>query len=207
MGFRASFLKHTGYVTCHSEVFLHVLNKFDVHAPMSVLLIGVGNGGSLQIWRDMLPEGSVVIGIDENPDCASLDLDIHCGPINDRAWLERVLAATMFDMIIDSTGEASGATWPWLKVGGFLIMEPYDDVKVRELMDAITSDTYTWLPYEEILGVIYQPKVVMVEKRNPRVVPYLDIVVGVGDPIVAESVFTDAGAKRVTVPAEVLEKL
>lgn len=207
MGFRASFLKHQGNLVCHSEVFLHVMSRFDFGAPMSILLQGVANGGSLQMWRTILPEGSTIVAIDSDPRCADLDLGVRVGDSSDRVWLETTLGSKMFDIVIDATGEATGHTWPWLKVGGFLIMEPYDDVKIRELMDAVTEDTYAWLPYEEVLGIVYQPKVVMIEKRNPRVVPYLDIMVGDGDPIVPASVYSDAGAKRVTVPAEVLEKL
>jgi hypothetical protein len=57
------------------------------------------------------------------------------------------------------------------------------------------------------MTIHYQPEVVMIEKRNPRVVPYLDIIVGQSDPVVPESVYTDRGGKRVKIAPELLEKL
>jgi hypothetical protein len=188
-------------------MFLFVANRFDLSHPMNILLIGVKNGGSVQVWRSIVAEGSRVIAVDADLACSDLDIDVHVGDVHDRAWLETVLENTVFDLIIDSTGNASGVTWPWLKVGGFLLIENYVDERVRELMTAITTDTYTWLPYEEILGVTYHPHIALVEKRNPRVVPYLDIIVGSEDPIVPEAVFTAAGGKRVTVSKELLENL
>ena len=207
MGFRASFLKHEGYITCHSEIFLHVMNRFDMSQPLSVLLIGVDNGGSLQIWRDLAVEGSSIIAVDERPECRELNLGVEIGRVGDRSWFQGVASGLSFDLIIDSMGHADGAAWPWLKVGGFYVVEHYDNERVLELMKGLVNDSATWLPYEEILSITYQPEVVIVEKRNPRVVPYLDIIVGHGAPVVDESVYVERGGKRVTVSTEVLEKL
>jgi hypothetical protein len=97
--------------------------------------------------------------------------------------------------------------WPWIKVGGLLIFEGYEHRYLSDLAYAAGHDVDTWIPYEEIMCVTLFPQIAVVEKRNPRVVPYLDIIVGEGDPVVPESVYTELGAKRVTVPPEVLEKL
>ena len=207
MGFRATFLTHEGFTTCHSEIFLHVMDRLTAGPVMSVLLIGVDNGGSLQIWRDALAEGSTVMALDERPECADLGLDVHVGRTGDRAWLEETLGASQFDLIIDSMGHANGDVWPWLKVGGFMAVEHYDDARMRELMTAMVQDKTTWLPYDEVLGVQYYPHLVLIEKRNPRVVPYLDIVVGSEAPVVDETIYVERGAKRITVSKEVLEKL
>ena len=43
--------------------------------PISLLEIGVQNGGSLQVWNKYLPPGSQIVGIDINPDCARLELN------------------------------------------------------------------------------------------------------------------------------------
>ena len=207
MGFRASFLKHEGLAACHSEVFLHVMSRLVANDPVRLLMIGVDNGGSVEIWRDSLPDGSLVVALDERSECADLGLGVHVGRTGDRQWLESVLGDTMFDLIIDSMGHANGNVWPWLRVGGFFAVEHYDDQRVRELMTAIVEDKPTWLPYEEVLGVQYYPHVVLIEKRNPRVVPYLDILIGDQAPVVDLDVYTQRGAKRVTVSKETLEKL
>jgi len=171
-----------------------------------MLLIGVDNGGSKQVWEQILPEGSLVVAVDDRDECRQLD-GVHVGRLTDRSWLETTLENTMFDVVIDSMGHANGATWPWLKVGGFFIVEHYDDGRVKELMHAIVNDENTWLPYEEVLGVQYYPNLVVIEKRNPRVVPYLDIIVGQDAPVVDEFVYAERGGKRVTVPKETLENL
>lgn len=207
MGFRASFLKHQGYVTSHSEIFLNVLDRFAPLTPVNVLLIGVDNGGSLQVWREMLPEGSTVVGVDERQECAELGLGVHVGKVCDRVWLEKTLGSTMFDLIIDSMGHADGSVWPWLKVKGLFVVEHYDPQRVQHLMAAVANDCPTWLPFEEVFGVQYYPQVVLVEKRDPRVVPYLDIIVGQDGPVVDEQVYAERGGKRVTVSKEVLENI
>lgn len=207
MGFRASFLKHEGFVTCHSESFLHVVDRLAPTVAMNLLLVGVDNGGSIQMWRDAAADGSNIVAISDQPECADLGLGVHVGDVSDRRWLESVLQDMRFDMIIDSTGNADGCVWPWLKPRGVLVIENYDDARVKEIMNAIVMDTKTWLPYEEILGVQYYPHIVIVEKRDPRVVPYLDIIVGEDDPVVSEAVYMGRGGKRIVVSKEALENL
>jgi hypothetical protein len=204
MGFRAAFLKHEGFVACHSEMFLHVMNKFDLTPAMSVLIIGVDNGGSLQLWRELVGD---VVALDTRSACEGLDLGVLIGDVKNKEWLRSVLGVRQFDLIIDSSGDVTGSVWPWLKVNGFFVVEHYDDKMIRELMTAVVTDSYSWLPYEEVMTIHYQPEVVMIEKRNPRVVPYLDIIVGQSDPVVPESVYTGRGGKRVKVAPELLEKL
>lgn len=207
MGFRFTFLSHEGLVACHSEVVLHAFERTFTDNPLRMLLVGVGNGGSVEIWRKCLPEGSEVVAIDENPECWDLPIDVKVGPVHDKAWLLRTLGRPLFDVIIDSTGSASGRVWPWLKVGGVFIIERYKPERVRELIEAMNNDLNTWLPFEEIMCVTQFPVIALVEKRNPRVVPYLDIIVGSSAPIVPEAVYSQRGAKRVVVPKELLEKL
>jgi len=170
-------------------------------------MVGVDNGGSLQVCRDLLPEGSEIVAVDERAECRDLNEDVHVGRLSDRSWLESALGSNKFDLIIDSMGHADGSTWPWLKVGGIMAIEHYDDQRVRELMTAIVDDKYTWLPYEEVMGVQYYPHIVLIEKRNPRAVPYIDILIGSGDLVVSEDYYLERGAKRVQVAKETLENL
>ena len=109
MGFRSTFVKHEGLLACHSEVFLHIVNRLVAAQPSSVLLVGVGNGGPVEIWRSCLPESATLVAVDENPACGDLGLGIHVGCTGDRPWLESVLDKTMFDLIVDMTGVADGA--------------------------------------------------------------------------------------------------
>lgn len=206
MGFRSAFLKHDGPLACHSEIFLHVMDRCIGDEPVEMLLIGVDNGGSKQIWESCLPDGSTVVAVDERDECLSIS-GVSVGRASDRRWLESVLGNRKFDVIIDSMGHADGSAWPWLKVGGYLVIEHYDPQRVWHLMNAICSDSYTWLPYEEILGIQFYPELVLIEKRNPRVVAYIDILVGDSGDVVDESEYLHRGAKRVVVPEETLENL
>lgn len=207
MGFRAAFIKHEGMLACHSEIVLQALERTVTVGPAFLLHIGVGNGGTMQIWKNVLPEDSVVLGIDEDSRCQELPVPVAIGPVQDRAWLLNTFGSRTFDIVMDSTGAASGAIWPWLKPGGVYVVEHYQHDRVRELMDGMCLDQETWLPFEEIMSITQFPKIAVIEKRNPRVVPYLDIIVGSEAPIVTEESFSERGAKRVTVPKELLEKL
>jgi len=207
MGFRAAFLKHEGNLACHNEMVLFVLDRIVADAPTRLLIVGVDNGGSLQVWRDLLPDGSQIVAVDERIECATIDHSVHVGRTSDRSWLEKTLGGHKFDLIIDSMGHANGSTWPWLKVGGVMAIENYDDERIKELMHAIVHDEYTWLPYEEVMGVQYYPHIVLIEKRNPRAVPYIDILIGHEDPVVPEEDYLQRGAKRVQVAKETLENL
>lgn len=199
MGFRSAFLKHNGPLACHSEIFLHVMDRCVGEKPVDILLVGVDNGGSKQVWESCLPDGSTVVAMDERPECGEVS-GVSVGRTSDRRWLESVLGHRKFDVIIDSMGHADGWTWPWLKVGGHFVIEHYDPQRVWHLMNAICADSYTWLPYEEILGIQFYPELVLVEKRNPRAVPYINILVGDSGEIVDEGEYLDRGATRVVNP-------
>jgi len=199
MGFRSAFLKHDGPLACHSEIFLHVMDRCLGETPVEMLLIGVDNGGSKQVWESCLPAGSTVVAVDERAECSDLS-GVAVGRTSDRSWMESLFGDRKFDVIIDSMGHADGSTWPWLKVGGYFVIEHYDPQRVCNLMTSICADSYTWLPYEEILGIQFYPELVLVEKRNPRAVPYIDILVGDSGDIVDEREYLDRGAKRVVNP-------
>lgn len=199
MGYRDSWLKHTGAVSRHCEVLLHALDRELVSRPIRLLDIGVENGGSLEVWQEVLPEGSEVLGIDIDPACASLGLPVLTGDITDRAWVTDALRGQWFDLIIDSTGLLSPFSWPFLTPGGRLIFEGYPMPPILELIEGAVTSKDTWLPYEEIMRVTTYPEVAVVEKRNPRVVPYLNIMVGNFADVVPESALIQAGVKRVLV--------
>jgi len=57
----------------------------------------------------------------------------------------------------------------------------------------------TWLPRDEIMRVTVYPHVLPVEKRNPRVIPYIEIMVGNFAEVVDEATLIDQGVKRVLV--------
>ena len=110
------FMDHEGYLVDKWESYIGIYEsefaKFiDAGKPISLLEVGVQNGGSLQIWRKYLPAGSRIVGIDINPDCANLELDenttLHVADGTDAESLDRVLGDLTFDIIIDDGSHRS----------------------------------------------------------------------------------------------------
>ena len=63
--------------------------------PVTMLEIGVFDGGSLDMWRRYLGFAATIVGVDINPRCADLvdEPNIVCiGSQADRAFLEQVIA-------------------------------------------------------------------------------------------------------------------
>lgn len=62
--------------------------------PITLVEIGVFNGGSLDMWRAYLGPQARIVGVDVNPDCAALakpGIEIVIGDQGDRAFLRSLL--------------------------------------------------------------------------------------------------------------------
>ncbi|WP_051044853.1 class I SAM-dependent methyltransferase [Methylobacterium sp. B1] len=75
-------------------------------APVSILEIGVQNGGSLELWGDYLPAGSRIIGIDIDPKVGELTfanplISAHVQDATDAAGIDDLLQHQDFDIIVD----------------------------------------------------------------------------------------------------------
>lgn len=197
MGYRASFLTHSGGVTVNSEDYLHALDRILPDGPLRVLICGVGNGGEMQIWHNTLPEGSLIHGIDTDRRCLELDLEVAAGDVHDRAFIRSVLTEHHYNIVVDRLGVGS-IVWPWLDPLGLLLLPDVPLSRVTELMQAVPERDDSWLPTEEVMCVTWFPNVTIIEKRNPLVVPYLRIMMGSDTPIVNESEFDNA--VRVSIP-------
>lgn len=205
MGYRVAFLENAGSIAVHNEVFLHVVDREITERPIHVLLAGVGNGGAHELWEKVLPEGSRVRSVDTNPDCVVLPIGAQFCDVEDKADVNAVLAGSgMFDVVIDATGTLTPWLWPWLREGGLMIYEniPADDrFQFLSLAGAVMSEDHReeMLPVEEVLRVnIYGP-VVSVEKRAPKVVPYLDVLTGNFCDVTPELELLSDGVKRAIV--------
>lgn len=109
-----------------------------VGRPVKMLEIGIFKGGSLKMWRDFFPQGTIV-GLDMNPvrlDDDSGRIHIYQGLQQDTALLDRIRRETApegFDIIIDDgshMGDPTRATF-WhlfrhhLKAGGTYVVEDW----------------------------------------------------------------------------------
>lgn len=199
MEYRAKWLSHTGNITRHHEVMLHAMER-EIHGgPLAMLIVGVDNGGSVELWREALAEGSTVVSIDDNPAVQRLGLDVNVGDVHDREWLLEVLGGQMFDVVLDRSEDAGECVWPWLSPGGRLLLEDPNPDDVAILAADVAFDRPSWLPVEEVMRVTVFPKVAVVEKRHPRVMPYMEIMTGNFAEVVPEEKLVADGVKRVLV--------
>lgn len=110
------FTSHQGKVSDKWQLYLReydrLFNPYRAQA-ISLLEIGIQNGGSLDIWANYFAPGSTLIGCDINPDCAALVYDnphisFILGDANDPAVVRQVLQrAPVFDLIIDDGSHTS----------------------------------------------------------------------------------------------------
>ncbi len=133
------YAEHLGKVSDKWSLYLTEYDRlFDSYRdkPISLLEIGVQNGGSLEIWSKYFPHARALIGCDINPDCASLRYDdprIHVivGDANALAVSEQVFSCSaQFDIIIDDGSHRSGDIvksfamyFPQLTDGGIFVAE------------------------------------------------------------------------------------
>lgn len=107
---------HDGYLSDKWEQYVAIyereFSRFRAPSrPVSILEIGVQNGGSLQIWSRYLPAGSHVVGLDVDEACASLSLpenvEVLIGDASDPHTQQRLLGDRTFDVIIDDGSHRS----------------------------------------------------------------------------------------------------
>ena len=133
------YKNHSGYLCNKWEHYFHVYTKTFSHMishgePLTLLEIGVQNGGSLQLWEAFLPKGSTIIGVDIDQKCAQLqfsdNIKVYIGDATDQRFLEDNFSHQKFDIIIDDGSHISGDViktfqelFPKLKYGGIYIVE------------------------------------------------------------------------------------
>lgn len=135
----STFANHAGNVSDKWEHYLPVYDRelFRIvrqDRPLRLLEIGVQNGGSLQIWRDYLPAGSTVVGVDIDPRVGDLELgagiEVHVADATDRGASASVLQDDPFDIIVDDGSHRSSDVittfellFDWLAPGGIYFIE------------------------------------------------------------------------------------
>ena len=120
--------------------WLHYFPIYETHLrrfrgkPVTVLEIGVSQGGSLQMWREYLGRRSLIVGIDIEPRVAALaerGIEIHVGDQSDPAFLATLVARYgRFDVVIDDGSHlprhqiaSIELLWEHLAEGGCYIVE------------------------------------------------------------------------------------
>ncbi|CCB65044.1 class I SAM-dependent methyltransferase [Hyphomicrobium sp. MC1] len=131
--------KHEGKVSDKWESFLieyeSLFSRFQ-SAPITMLEIGIQNGGSLEIWAKYFSNAKAIVGSDINEKCASLKfsdpaISVAVGDANsDEAFRRITSKATTYDIIIDDGSHKSSDItrtfakyFPILNSGGIFIIE------------------------------------------------------------------------------------
>jgi hypothetical protein len=104
--------------------------------PITLLELGVQNGGSLEIWAKYFPLASKLIGCDIDAKCGLLDfedarIEIVVGDANKKSTVENVKSlSSTFDLILDDASHCSGDIiqsfihyFPLLKDNGIFVVE------------------------------------------------------------------------------------
>ncbi len=114
---RDLYCEHNGKV---SDKWSHYLDFYDRRfaeyrdQPVSILEIGIQNGGSLEIWAKYFPRAKAIVGCDINPDCRKLtyaDPRIHVfvGDANSDEIQKKITEVSEeYDIVIDDGSHLSG---------------------------------------------------------------------------------------------------
>jgi hypothetical protein len=104
--------------------------------PLRFLEIGVGDGGSLQMWRKYFGADAILFGVDIDAECALVDLDpglnVRIGSQDDAEFIRSVVSEMggAVDAVLDDGSHIAGhqkaslaALWPLLAEGGVYAIE------------------------------------------------------------------------------------
>lgn len=197
MDFRSEWMTSSGVIRTHTEVFFHAVDRdFPLDRPVSLLIDGVQNGGDVSAWERCLPDSSMVVGID--------DMDCKVPGVRLCDWADRgsvfsVLRWLWFDVIICSADHAC-LLWPYLLPGGRMMMEDASLSQVQASVISLWSDSDSWLPVEEMMRVCVYQGIVCVEKRNPKVIPYMHVGAGSESPYVERGKLIRSGTLMIASP-------
>src|SRR5665213_2592275 len=110
-------LEHTGKLSDKWEIYLSEYERIFYEyrgRPVSLLEIGVQNGGSLEIWSKYFPIAQKLVGCDINPKCCLLEykdsrIAVVIGDANTDTVQAQVLGhAPTFQIVIDDGSHQSG---------------------------------------------------------------------------------------------------
>lgn len=133
------YSEHSGLVSDKWNLYLHVYDRIFSefrYKPISLLEVGIQNGGSLEIWEKYFYNPKAIVGCDVNEDCATLTyssevIDLVIGDIKDTDTQVSILSDTpAFDIIIDDGSHVSADIiamfcdfFPRLKHDGVYVVE------------------------------------------------------------------------------------
>ena len=131
------YFEESKYFSMKLEKYFHVyylvLSKYKSRKDLTVVEIGVKDGGSLFIWQKLFPHAKI-IGIDLNVECKKFEKDGFIIEIGDQSsqefWKNFFYKHQNVDIIIDDGGHTNTqqistaiSCIPFIKDGGILVTE------------------------------------------------------------------------------------
>lgn len=136
---RQLYAEHSGKVSDKWSLYLEEYDRWFAEfadRPISMLEIGVQNGGSLDVWSRYFSNAEAIIGCDINEDCAKLSysdprITLIVGDACAPAIRNRILArSSHFDIVIDDGSHLSSDIvrafclyFPAIRDGGMFVAE------------------------------------------------------------------------------------
>jgi hypothetical protein len=131
------YFEESKYLSMKLEKYFHVyeliLSKYKLRKDLTVVEIGVKDGGSLFIWQKLFPHAKI-IGIDLNIECKKFEKDGFIIEIGDQSsrefWKDFFYKHQNVDIVIDDGGHTNTqqintaiSCIPFIKDGGILVTE------------------------------------------------------------------------------------
>ena len=115
------------------EIYEKILKKY-INKNITIVEVGVGDGGSLFMWRHFLGKKAKVIGIEMNPESKKLEnsgFEIFIGDqSSEKFWKKFFKKVGKIDILIDDGGHTNlqqittlMQSIPYIKNGGSIIVE------------------------------------------------------------------------------------
>jgi len=154
--------KWASYLTHYDKLFAPLRNS-----PISMLEIGVQNGGSLETWSSYFTKAQRIIGSDIDPKCEVLHYDdprinVVVGDINAATTLKKILdLCPQFDVIIDDGSHISIDIinsfinyFPHVKSGGIYVVEDTHCLYMNSFGGGILNDVGAYAFFKKLVDVI-----------------------------------------------------
>jgi hypothetical protein len=136
------------------DVYESLLKKFR-EKDITIVEIGVSNGGSLEIWKKYFSKNSKIIGIDQNLECKKFQKDnvkIYIGSQSDQSfWNKFFEEVGSVDIVIDDGGHTNAQQIittinciPKINDGGMLIIE---DVHASYMKEFNNPSKYSFINF------------------------------------------------------------
>jgi hypothetical protein len=154
--------KWGSYLKFYDELFGPVRDR-----PISLLEIGVQNGGSLETWASYFRNAKAIVGCDIDPRCGALQYDdarisVVVGDVNHSRTFEAICnLCRHFDIVIDDGShypkaitDAFVAYFPLVNPGGMYIIEDAHTLYWPDYGGGILSNSTPYALFKALIDVL-----------------------------------------------------